>query len=161
MHPTYQAALSVFDQSISMMRDAVRDLPDAALDWTPASGMSSPAVLAMHSVTATRAFAAVAAGDSKSQQQYRAEDRAEAFRTRGTTTAALVAELERIPQELAQRFEGAPEGQLERETEWVDDAGRRLTGAECLFRAVGHLREHVGHVQLMRDLWMTSSREGR
>ena len=161
MHATYRAALTVFEQSIDMMRDAVKDMPDAALDWTPASGMSSVAVLVMHSVTATRAFAGVGAGVAKSQKEYREEDRAEAFRTRSQSTPALVAALDALRGELPVRFEAAPEGMLERETEWVDDTARRFTGAECLFRAVGHLREHVGHVQVMRDLWMTSSREGR
>lgn len=27
-------------------------------------------------------------------------------------------------------------------------------GAGTLFAAIGHLREHVGHVQLMHDLWL-------
>lgn len=161
MHATYEAAANVADASVAMLREALAGLPGAALDWTPASGMSSVAVLVTHSAVATLAWAGVGAGVERSQETYREHDRAAAFRARGQSVEALLALLEPLPGDLRALFAAAAEGTLERETAWVDEGGRRLTGVECLFRAVAHLREHVGHVQLMRDLWLAGSREGR
>jgi hypothetical protein len=31
-------------------------------------------------------------------------------------------------------------------------------GAGTLMAAIGHLREHVGHCQLMHDLWLAQNR---
>ncbi|MCC7365559.1 MAG: DinB family protein [Dehalococcoidia bacterium] len=160
MHPTHSAAAHVIRQSIGMFREALTGLPDASLDWTPLSGMSSIAVLTTHSLLATRRWAGVGLGETPSQAEYRATERPDAFRARGGTVAGCIERLTALEAELIAMLERADPATLDRETEWVDDAGRALTGAEALIRAIAHLREHVGHAQVMRDLWLAASREG-
>ena len=45
-------------------------------------------------------------------------------------------------------------------TPW-EEYGRHRTGVDMLIGGRAHLREHVGQAQLMRDLWLSASREGR
>ncbi len=49
---------------------------------------------------------------------------------------------------------GGTQEDLQRINSWRDEGETAIepSGVEALFRAVGHLREHVGQVQLMRDL---------
>jgi len=160
MHPTYEAANYVLRDSFTMLSDALEGLPDAALDWTPVAGTSSLAVLATHSVTSTLFWVAAAAGASPEREEYIAKQRPAAFRTRGATAEELRERIASTISEVTRLLSQGTDVSLEAAMPWIEDGGRRRSGAECLMHAVGHLREHVGQAQLMRDLWLAASREG-
>lgn len=160
MHAVYAAANSVLTQSFDMFDEALEGLPDSAVQWTPASGMSSLAVLVTHSISSTRFNLGAAVGDAVSREQYLAEDRPKSFRTQTSAMAELRQALKDARSEFESTLSRGTEDTLLAPIHWAD-AEQPLSGAECLIRAIAHLREHVGHAQVMRDLWLTASREGR
>lgn len=160
MHPTYEAANYVLRDSFTMLSDALEGLPDAALDWTPVSGTSSLAVLATHSMTSTLFWIAAATGAAPEREEYMAKQRPASFQARGTTAEALRSRIADTIPEVTRLLAQGTDVSLADEMPWVEESGRRRTGAECLVHAVAHLREHVGQAQLMRDLWLAASREG-
>jgi uncharacterized damage-inducible protein DinB len=144
-----------------MLSAAIEGLPDAALDWTPTSGMSSLAVLATHSITSTLFWVGAAAGAGPERDQYFGKERPASFQVRGTNAQALNARIAETLPDLERVLNQGTDVSLEEEMPWLEPGDRHRTGAECLIHAVGHLREHAGQAQLMRDLWLAGSREGR
>lgn len=154
MTTTHQAALTVLRQSFAMLRDAFAPLPQEALDWAPLAGGSSLAVLVQHSITSTKFWIACGSGRQYSIATYRAAERTPSFEVRGLDAAELSRRIDAALGELAVILaEGRPE-HLAAQITWPEDPETTATGAEALFRAVGHLREHVGHAQLAHDLWL-------
>lgn len=157
MHPTYEAGLLVARDSLGMLRDALDGLPGDALEWRPAPSANPVSVLVTHSLTATDFWLACAAGKGPSREEYLGERRPGSFEERPSSVATLAAAVDQFSAALEALFEGAGEAELAAHMPWKADNGRNMTGAECIVHAVGHLREHVGHVQLTRDLWLGRS----
>jgi hypothetical protein len=155
MEAPYQAALTVTRESFAMMRQALDGLPPEALDWTPLANANSIAVLVEHSITATRFWMDAGSGRIRSLADYRAGERADSFRVAGAGAPEWQQRIDGYLAELEAALNSATPDDLERVAAWPDlpDAPR-ASGHECLQRAIGHLREHVGQVQLTRDLWL-------
>ncbi|MCC6381885.1 MAG: DinB family protein [Dehalococcoidia bacterium] len=158
-HPTYAAAAAVAGASLTTLGGVLDKLPDGALDWTPVSGTNAIAVLTIHSLTSLEFWLSAGAGRGPSRAEY-LERRAEAFRARGLSVAMLQERLTQTTTFVVATLGDAEERGLATVMPWEVE-GARVTGAECLFRGIGHLREHVGEAQLTRALWMAASREGR
>ncbi len=156
METTHAAALAVIRQSIEMFREALRGLPDRAMDWTPAQGMSPFAVLVAHTCNSLRFFVAIGCGRPGSLQAYREGPRAASFDVHGTTVAKALTDLDQVERDLSDLLSGGTPSDLEAIIEWPEEPATVMTGTEALFRSVGHLREHVGHAQLTRDLWLAA-----
>lgn len=154
MHPFAAATHTVVDDSLTMMRDSLRELPPEATDWRPAGSANSLTVLVRHSISATLFWLRAGAGGDVSLAAYRAEERTPAFESSGGTADELAAEIDRCLAEAATVLSGVDDASLERVREWPEDPTMRKTGATCLVHAIGHLREHVGQAQLTRDLWL-------
>lgn len=155
MNATYAGALAVSRESIAMMRRTLAALPPEALDWRPAGGMNSIAVLASHAATSLRFFAACGAGRPSSILAYRNGPRAASFTETGSSAERYLQALDSLEAELVELFSTANEADLEARIAWPDeDPSPNLTGAECLFRAIAHFREHLGHAQSVHDLWL-------
>jgi hypothetical protein len=92
---------------------------------------------------------------------YLANDRAEAFKARGATAHDLMAEIQMLRGTLGEILAHGGDESLTSTVAWAWADGRHPTGAELLVHTVGHLREHTGQAQLMRDIWLAASREGR
>ena len=156
MHPTYAAALAVTRVALSDIDLALADLPDEAVDWAPAPGTNSATVLVRHSLTAIRFLAGTASGSKPDRQAYISGDRVEAFKASGATTASLRAEIADAIEKLPGLYEHGDETSLAAVTPWpLGDLGPQ-NGAFLLIHSVGHLREHAGHIGLMRDLWVAA-----
>jgi hypothetical protein len=160
MTPTHAGALQITRESLAFLRAAIADLPQSALDWKPLDSANSAAVLVAHAISATRFFLRAGSGYVGSITEYRAGERADAFRTAGVTKDDLLDLIDRFVDEAAAILaEGTPEhieGQVEMPTTDNLPVPAR-NGAGTLMAAVGHLREHVGHVQLMHDLWLAEN----
>ena len=138
-----------------MFTEALEGLPDEALAWRPdAENTNSMAVLATHCVTATRFWLGLGAGQIGSIDEYRKRYRAPSFEVSGAAAGELKAQFDAALAELADVMARGTEAHLTARITWPEDPSMTPTGAEALFRAVGHLREHVGQAQLMRDLWL-------
>ena len=155
MTPNHQAALTTARDSFAMFAEALEGLPDEALSWRPAAeNTNSIAVLATHCVTATRFWLGLGAGQVGSIGEYRKRYRAPSFEVSGAAVGQLKAQFDAVLAELAGVMTKGTEAHLAARIAWPEDPSITPTGAEALFRAVGHLREHVGQAQLMRDLWL-------
>lgn len=156
MTPTHQSALDVTRQSFGMLKDAIAALPHEAFDWTPAPNTNSLTVLTRHSLAACSFFFAVVAGQPGSIADYRKGDRAEAFRAQGGTAATLTRAIDTGLRDFEAILAPGTDAHLAEMIGWPDEAPDIPTrsGREILINGIGHLREHVGQAQLMRDLWL-------
>jgi hypothetical protein len=161
MHVVYAGALMSARTALTDLATALESIPDAAVDWTPVGGANSLTVLVRHSVTATRFLAASAAGLAPDRAAYIEKERLPSFRARGASVASLAAEVESLALDLPAIFDNGTDASLAAASPWPWPEGRHPSGAELLVHTVAHLREHVGVAQLMRDLWLAGSREGR
>lgn len=157
MTPTHEGALQITRESLHFLRSAIEDLPEEAMDWKPLPGASSLAVLVAHSITATRFFLRAGSGEAGSLADYRAGARAEAFRTADVGKQELLGAVGAFRDEAVDIVAGGTEEHLSARIELIAEDNLSVpvrNGAGTLFAAIAHLREHVGHVQLMHDLWL-------
>jgi hypothetical protein len=160
MHDIAQAALVIYQRALDDLDAALADLPDAALDWAPTpQGTNSALVLTRHGISASAYMIGCAAGRNPDRNAYLREDRPAAFASRGATIAGLRAEVAAARAALPAALAPVTDASLAAPAAWSWPEGGTPAGAELLIHGAGHLREHVGQVQLMRDLWL--DRHGR
>jgi uncharacterized damage-inducible protein DinB len=121
-------------------------LPPEALDWSPAPEANSLAVLVVHTAGSERYWIGEIAGQIPANR-----DRAAEFHAAGLTAPAL-------QQKLAEAL--ALSGDVLAKLTLADLAlqrpardNREPTVAWALFHALAHVAEHVGHMQLTRQMW--------
>lgn len=157
MTPTHAGALQIVRESLAFLTSAVADLPDEALEWKPLPSANSATVLVAHAVSASRFFLRAGSGKVGSMPEYRATERAAAFRASGVPKATLLQMISDFLVEAEAILDEGTEAHLAATVSLPVNDGMPVpdrNGAATLFAAVGHLREHVGHVQLMHDLWL-------
>jgi class 3 adenylate cyclase len=126
---------------------AVEGLSQEALDWAPGPDMNSLCVLVVHLAGAERYWIGDVVGRDPSGRDRDAE-----FRARGVGAAALKA---RLADALAHSRGVLEELTLE-DLEAVRVSprdGREFSVAWALAHALEHTAIHVGHAQLVRQLW--------
>lgn len=157
MHDTYFAALTLARIAFEDLNEVLAAVPDEALDWTPAAGTNSLPVLARHVISATAFLSASASGLGPDREKYVKGDRATAFKAKGVTGAALQAEVTAFADEVGLLLARGTDATLAAKMPWPMADGRNWCGAELLIHTIGHLREHVGQAELMRDLWLAKA----
>lgn len=156
MHPIAASANAVLARVLNDLAETTNGLPDEALDWAPAPGQNSIAVLVRHSLAATPFLWGWAAGIPADRRAYFEGERATAFRTAGVTAAALTAAIDSARAELAAILERVTDQTLAAKAAWDWPDGGTPDGGELLIHAIGHLREHTAHAGLTRDLWLAA-----
>lgn len=157
MTPTHAGALQITRESLSFLKSAIEDVPQAALEWKPLPAANTLSVLVVHSLTASRFFLRAGCGQVGSMVEYRAGERAAAFRTQGVERTELLRTIDDFSVEAAELLLTGTEANLSATINLPTNDGLPVpirNGAGTLMAAIGHLREHVGHVQLMHDLWL-------
>jgi hypothetical protein len=160
MHPLASASHSSLHRALDDLKNVLTGLPDAAVDWSPLPGLNTIGVLTRHSLSAAAFLVDTATGRAPDRVAYFEGPRAQSFRTHGVPAATLAAEVDEASARLDAALAVASEEALLATAPWSMPDGATLNGAELLFLAVGHVKEHVGHAQIMRDLWLANSREG-
>lgn len=126
---------------------AMEGLPQAALDWAPAADVPSICVLVTHLTGAERYWIGDVAGVDSSGRDREAE-----FRAQGTSLSALKKGLQNS-RAYARGLLGKLElGDLEAMRVSTRDA-RPFSVAWALLHALEHTAIHLGHVQILRQLW--------
>lgn len=126
---------------------AIADLPVDALNWSPGLEMNSLAVLAAHTAGAERYWIGdVVAGDDSQR------NRAAEFRTQAASAAALIDRLDAALAHSRSVLERLTLADLDQQRLASRD-GREVTVAWALAHALEHTATHLGHMQLMRQLW--------
>jgi uncharacterized damage-inducible protein DinB len=149
--PTIEAARDILDEALAELRKALDGCSAAELNRRPAGESTNGlAVLATHALASTRSWLALATGAPLPERERDAEflvvveDAATFLRTFDT----LAAECRRL---LTGRdaFDAAAVGTAPWRTHGAEEP---VTAAWALLHALAHLREHVGHAQLTRDV---------
>ena len=151
--PTVIAAREIVDESIDGIRGAISGLPAEALNWRPSPEGTNPiAVLAVHAIYSARSWLAVAVGAPLPDR-----DRGAEFRTVVAGSEELLETVDRLAADCRALLttEDAFEPGAMRESHFRASSGRAevVSVAWALLHAVEHLREHMGHAQLTRQLW--------
>lgn len=155
MTPTHSAALRETFEYLSLLKDALGGLPDDAVNWKPAPSANSIAVLVHHSLAATRFWLRNGSGQVDSIARYRAEDREPAFETADATVSSLEAAIDHATGEFETILAKGTDDCLDTLVSWPDeDPAAARMAVSGLMHATSHLAEHVGQVQLTRDLWL-------
>jgi uncharacterized damage-inducible protein DinB len=136
--------IELFAEANGRLRKAVSGLDAGALDRAVAPETNSIAVLVAHCVGSQLDWLHVAAG------HVIARDRDAEFRVRGKSAGELEALIERTAAEVPELVRDAIRAGLG--TARKTRSQRDTTAAYALFHALEHLTEHVGQVELTRQL---------
>jgi uncharacterized damage-inducible protein DinB len=153
MQPFFEDYLLNLKELHNDILSALKDLPPAALDWSPAADVNSINVLVIHTTGAQRFLIGEAVGGDPAHRDREAE-----FKVHGMGAEVLV-------QRLDDSFEYV-RTVLDRLT--VEDlAVRRVfrgsdrSVAWILDHALKHTATHMGHIQLMRQMWEMYGKEAK
>lgn len=131
---------------------AVAGLPVEALDWTPLPrDTSSIAVLAHHCAGVVRLWCVEGLAGRDTHR-----DRAAEFAAGGKNAAVLADLINAAYDESEAAVRDVDPAVLDRAQPLTlnhDRRGETHTGRFCITTAVGHVAEHIGHMQLTRQLW--------
>jgi hypothetical protein len=135
------------------IEQALAGLPQEALDWLPAPGVNSIAILVTHIAGSERYWI----GDV-AVQEASGRDRDAEFRAAGLDEDSARA---RLAQSLAYARDALPrlpEGSygLLRSAAY---RGKPVTTMWALLHALEHLGIHLGHVQMVRQLWEQQAKD--
>ena len=129
------------------LKETVKELPQAALDWVPGPGMNSLCVLIVHATGAERYWIGDVACQDPSDRNRAAE-----FKARGLEAANLAERLDQSLVYVRGMVEKLKLDNLKQmRTSTRDD--RNFTADWALAHALEHTALHLGHAQVTRQLW--------
>ena len=151
--PLLAAGGATVRRTFADMRQTIAEFPPDALNWKPAGeDTNSVAVLTTHSLHSTRSWLCTALGE-----QLPDRDRDAEFRVAEDDRDALLALFDEISAHCTALFDSP------REIDWAairrthtrPDASDaiQVPAAWALLHGIEHLREHLGQMQLTRQLW--------
>jgi uncharacterized damage-inducible protein DinB len=126
----------------------IEGLPQAALDWSPGPDMNSLSVLIAHTAGAERYLIGDVVGRDPSGRDRDAE-----FRARGLDAATLSAQLDAALEHSRAVLEHLTLPDLEARRVMPRRDDRQVTVAWALGHALEHAALHLGHAQIVRQLW--------
>jgi hypothetical protein len=148
--PMVDAARAILDDSFDAMREAIAGAAPGSLDRRPAGDdTNSIAVLAVHSLSSTRWWLSLAITATTPERDRPSEFLATAESADELLTFfdGMVADCRSLLDTDVPFDAGAPR---------TDNADEVVTAAWALLHAVEHFREHVGHIQLTRQVLDTT-----
>lgn len=157
MTPTHAGALQVVRESLVFLEQSIVDLPQEALDWKPLESANSATVLVVHAVTSARFFLRAGSGFEVSFAGYRSNERRAAFQSAGVAKDELLKLIRDFSAEAEEILSHGSAADVEGPVDMGSSENLPIparNGAGTLMAAIGHLREHVGHLQLMHDIWL-------
>ena len=150
--PVLASARYLVGESLKELRSSIEGLPVEALNWRPAGdATNSIAVLATHTVYATRLWLSMAMGAPLPER-----DRDSEFRASVDNSPALLRPVDELSKDCLAVLRSAEE------VDWTamrkthgrgGDASPEVTAAFALVHATEHLRGHVDQMALTRQLW--------
>jgi len=147
MEKYFEALLDRLDELHRDIQQTLDELPPEAIDWVPAPDMNSLSVLIMHSIGSERYYIGdVCLGDLSFR------DRSAEFRVKGVDAAALKKRLTDLAAYEKSAFEQLHVSELGQERVAPKD-GRTFTVAWALNHALEHTAIHVGHIQILKQMW--------
>lgn len=137
----------LFLEAFKSLHTTLDALPEEALDWSPGEGMNSTAVLITHVAGSARYWVGdMAKGDSSDRV------RQTEFEAGGVTTAVLKQRLDDCQAYIQGALATFELADLEKERS-APGRDRTFSVGWCLLHALEHTTEHVGHLQMLGQLW--------
>ena len=155
MNALKTAAREILDQCCADLRVVVHGLDAEALAWTPAPETSSIGTLVRHPTSATRFLLSSAATGHGDREHYRNVERAAAFAARETTADELIGLVDALEEDARRLVAETPLDRLDDAIVFQSPDEQPATRAWAFLHAIDHLREHVGHAQLTRQMIRT------
>jgi|DewCreStandDraft_1066081.scaffolds.fasta_scaffold00088_33 hypothetical protein len=152
MDPFSAAAYDIIQTSIQDLRATVADMGREALNRAPAPDTNSIAVLVAHAVTSAKTLLDAALTGRMDRGHYMGTVRPAAFATRDADAAALLALLDDLARTAERLTTEGVRADYAAPVAYIGGEGPPRTRAWCLLHAVEHLREHVGHAQLTKQV---------
>lgn len=131
------------------VRDTIAERDTEAINWVPAPGTNSAAVLVVHTLGSEAEVLDVVRGIAN------ARDRASEFQVDALSAGDLLALLDAADGRLEEFAASVTADDLRAERERPAAAGRlgARAGSFWLVNAYGHAREHLGHLQLTLQIF--------
>jgi hypothetical protein len=150
------AAREIFDQCCEDLRIAVNGLDGDTLARQPAPETSSLATLVRHATSATRFLLTCAATGHGDRQHYRAVVRPAAFEGARSAADELIGLIDALEEDGRRLIAETPVDRFADSVLMDGSADGAPTRASSFLHALEHLREHVGHAQLTRQVLSTT-----
>jgi len=154
MLPEVQTYLTDLEELRVQVKSLLEELPQEALDWRPIEGGAE---------LATNSLAAMVVHLAGSETFWMKEiiggrnihrDRDGEFVTKGLSLAELQAKIEAAAKATVETLSALREKQLEEGRKWKD---RSINVRGCILHVTEHFAQHLGHMQLTRQLWLAKS----
>ena len=129
------------------IKETIKELPQAALDWVPGPGMNSLCVLIVHATGAERYWIGDVACQDPSDRNRGAE-----FEAQGLAGDQLAERLDRGLIYVTKAAESLRLANLQ-EIRTSPRDNRKYTVGWALAHALEHTALHLGHAQVTRQLW--------
>ena len=150
------AYLTDFEELREQIKSLLEGLDPEALDWRPIEGAGE---LATNSLTAMVVHLAGSEtfwmkeiiGGKKIVRDRDAE-----FVTKGLSVPEIRAKIEASGKVTREILSALTEKQLEESRKWRD---RSVSVRWCILHVVEHIAQHLGHMQLTRQLWLAKFRK--
>jgi uncharacterized damage-inducible protein DinB len=153
MQPFFTTYLNNLQEIHDEIRNAIKGLPEEALDWTPGAEINSINALVIHLTGAERYWIGdVIARDPATR------DRESEFKAQGLTEQILLQRLERNEEYFLKALGMLTLQELDA-TRSVPRNGRSVSVGWALCHVLKHTSLHLGHMQIMRQLW--EQRQGK
>ena len=149
--PVLESARELVDEALVELRSSIEGLPVEALNWRPADETNSLAVLATHTMYATRLWLSLAMGAPLPDR-----DRDSEFRASAAEAASLLRLVDELSEDCRALLRSRDEVDWAAMRETLGrggDAPPEVTAAYALIHPTEHLRGHVDQMALMRHLW--------
>ena len=147
MQPFFMDYLSILQRLHNDAYIAFEDLPEEAMDWTPAPEINSFSTLVTHLTGAERYWIGDVAGEEPSGRI-----RAQEFETRGLDSSTLKKRLQDSFDHAKSTLDRLTTLELDQERLGSMD-GREVTVGWALAHALEHTALHIGHIQILRQWW--------
>jgi len=145
MQPFFEDYLLNLQELHKDIIDSLQGLPLGALEWSPTADMNSIDVLVVHSIGAQRfLIGEVVAGEPLTR------DRDAEFKVRGLDAEALTMRLNQSFEYIRSVLDRLTVEELATPR---DFRGRETSVGWILDHALKHTATHMGHIQLMRQVW--------
>lgn len=151
MQPYFEDYLLNLKELHNDIINILKDLPPAALDWSPAEDVNSINALIIHTVGAQRFLVGEVVADDPANRDRDAE-----FKVHGLDVEELTQRLNKGFEYIRSALDGLTVDDLVTRRNF---RGRDTSVAWVLGHALKHTATHMGHIQLMRQIWEMYGKE--
>ena len=156
MNKEIRGYLTTLNELQDQIKSLLEGVPQEALDWRPIQGEGELATNSLAAVITHLAGSETYLMKEIIGRQPVQRDREAEFVTRGVNVSALKTRLEAAAKNAEEVLSPMTEGQLDEGRKLRD---RQVTGRWSILHVIEHTAQHVGHMQLTRQLWLAKSKK--